>query len=377
MADVKIQKSTFQPIFTLHNSADNRVKSKISGVFMKKILKIIPFIAVLVIMLGSVSIAKMIHSKNVGSFHVNTGPDKNGEIYTVRKFDSISSVLIIDMNNHSKKRKVNQGEYFYDDKTTNLTLKNPLPFDNPVVHMEGKIAQPESFCLYDFSGTADELLVLLDGREAVENYEYTFSQGNRTLTFRNDIHPESNGGFHIMYQTEDGETHSFGNWGKKDGDKLAELQWKWLTKTQSAPPMVMKDRSDVSNRKLSKEVGFSVLLPKGDSTFIIEKMEDGAKCFSVMRWFDAKALVVECKNRPFLKGDETKYAEEMQIVQVGDVSFTKQKVRGLQTDGNGTEKEIWLIVYEWQKNTTYYQMNVEEDKIDMAEKAMNEFLFKK
>ena len=344
---------------------------------MKKILKIIPFVAVLVMLIGSVALTKMIHSKNVGNFHVNTGLDKNGEIHTVRKFDSIYSVLIIDMNNHSRKQKLNQYEFYYDDNTTKLTLKNPLPFDNAVVHIEGKIAQPESFCLYDLSGTADELLVLLDDREATENYEYTFSGENRTLTFRNDIHPERDGLFHIMYQTEDGETHSFGNWGKKDGDKLAELQWKWMAKTRNAPPMVMKDRSDVSNKKLSKEVGFSVQLPKGESTFIVEKMEDGEKQFSVMRWFDMKGLVVECKNQPFLKGDETKYAEEMQIVQVGDASYTKQKVKGVQTDGNGSEKEIWLLVYEWQKKSTYYQMNVEEDKIDMAEKAMNEFLVKK
>ena len=260
---------------------------------------------------------------------------------------------------------------------TKLTLKNPLPFDNPVIHIEGKITQPESFCLYDFSGTTNELLVLLDGREAIENYEYTFAGESRTLTFRNDIHPENDGLFYITYQSEDGETHSFGNWDKKDGDRLAELEWKWMTKTQNAPPMVMKDRSDISNKKLSKEVGFSVQLPKGNSTYIIEKMEDGEKLFSVMRWFDTKGLVVECKNRPFLKGDEIKYVEEMQVVQIGDATFTKQKVKGVQTDDTGDEKEIWLFVYEWQKDDTYYQMNVEENKIDMAEKAMNEFLFKK
>ena len=67
----------------------------------------------------------------------------------------------------------------------------------------------------------------------------------------------------------------------------------------------------------------------------------------------------------------------MQVVQIGDVTFTKQKVKGVQTDDTGDEKEIWLFVYEWQKDDTYYQMNVEENKIDMAEKAMNEFLFKK
>lgn len=341
---------------------------------MKKILKIIPFIAVLVIILGSVALAKIIHSKKAGTFHVNTGPDRNGEIHTIRNFESINSVLIIEMNNHSRKRKISQDDYFYDDKTTKLIFKDPLPFDNSVVHIEGKISQPESFCLYDFSGTADELLVLLDGREAVENYEYTFSNESRILTFRNDIHPETDGLFYIMYQSADGETHSFGNWGKEDKDKLAELQWKWMTKTQNAPPMVMKDRSDVSNRNLSKEVGFSVQLPKGNSTYIIEKMEGGEKIYSVMRWFDKHGFVVECKERPFLRGDETEYAEEMEVVQIDKQSYTKQKIQGVQTDGKGNENKIWLVVYEWQKNGTYYQMNVEENKIDMADKIMKDFI---
>ena len=305
---------------------------------MKRIFKIIPFAAVLAIMLGSVALSKAIHSKNAGTFHVNTGPDKNGEIYTIRKFDTVSSIIIIDMNNHSKRRTLNQDEWAYDSAITRLTLKNPLPFKDSVIHVEGKSAQPEEFCLYDFSGTADSLLVLLDGREAAENYEYTFSPETRTITFRSDIHPETDGLFHIMYQAEDGGLHSFGNWGKKDGDKLAELQWKWMTKTQSAPPMVMKDRSSVSNRKLSKEVGFSVQLPKGDTTFITETMENGEKVFSVMRWFNKDGAVVECRNRPFPEGDET-----------------------------------GLSVYDWQKNGTYYQMTVEEDKADAAEKLMKDF----
>lgn len=341
---------------------------------MKKIFKALPFVGVLAMLLGSVFAAKELHSKKGDRFHVNTGPDKNGEIHTVRKFESISSVVVIDMDKHSKKRKIPDDEWIYDAATTKLTFKNPLPYKNPVVHVEGKIVRPEKFYLHDFSETSDSLLVLLDGREALENYEYTFSPETRTLTFRNDIHPENDGIFFIMYQTQDGQTHSFGNWSKKDGDRLSELSWKWLSKQQNIPPMVMKDRSGVSNKKLSKEAGFSIQLPKGDSTFIIEKMKSGERAVSVMRWFDKTGLVVECKSRPFLSGDETQVAEEMQIVQIGGESFTKQKIKGSQTDASGNKKEVYLIVYEWKLQGTFYQMNVEESKSGVADAAMKEFL---
>ncbi|MBR5965404.1 MAG: hypothetical protein IK015_04750 [Treponema sp.] len=302
---------------------------------MKQILKALPFVAVLAMLLGSVFFAKTLHSKKSGRFHVNTGSDKNGEIHTVRKFVSISSVVIIDMNNHSKKRKIPPSEFSYNTETTQIIFANPLPFENSVVHVEGTIARPEKFYLHDFSGTAESLLVLLNGREAMENYEYTYSPEARTLTFRNDIQPESDGIFFIMYQTQDGQTHSFGNWCKKDGDKLAELEWNWLCKTQNIPPMVMKDRSGLSNKKLSKEVGFSVQLPKGDSTFLIEKMEGGERVRSVMRWFDKSGLVVECKDRPF-------------------------------SDGGANQCE-------WEQNGTYYQMIVPDGKSDIAQKLMKDF----
>ena len=99
--------------------------------------------------------------------------------------------------------------------------------------------------------------------------------------------------------------------------------------------MVMKDRNGLSNKKLSKEVGFSVQLPKGDSTFLIEKMEGGERVRSVMRWFDKSGLVVECKDRPFAEGGANQF--------------------------------------EWERNGTYYQMIVPDGKSDIAQKMMKDF----
>ena len=52
----------------------------------------------------SLAMAKLIRTKQSDVFHVNTGLDKNGEIHTVRMFESVSSVMVIDLNNHSKIR---------------------------------------------------------------------------------------------------------------------------------------------------------------------------------------------------------------------------------------------------------------------------------
>ena len=336
---------------------------------MKKIPKAIPFALVLALMLGSVATARLIHSKPSDHYHVNTGPDRNGKLYSIRVFESVSSVLVIDGDRHSRKRKIPESEYRYDPETTELVLAKPLPYERTVVHMEGKIALPERFCLYDFAGEADSLLVLLDGREAMENYEYTFNPQGRILTFRNDIHPENDGLFHIMYMTEAGEMHSFGNWGEKDGDRLSELQGKWLSRTQNIPMTVMKDRSSVSDRKLSKEAGFRIQIPKGDSTFLVENVEDGEKALSVMRWYDKAGLVVECRGKPFPndgreKGDGHCDGE---ILHLGKTDVSKRLVRGTRSDGSGAEEEVPLAVYGWQTGGTFYQMTVDADKAHAAE----------
>ena len=117
---------------------------------MKKIRNILPFLAVFVLLFGSVALSRLIHTKPENFYHVNTAPGKNGEIHTIQLFDSISSVMIIDFDNHSKKKQLPREEYEYDKSTARLMLKNPLPFKNPVIHIEGIASQPETFFLHDF-----------------------------------------------------------------------------------------------------------------------------------------------------------------------------------------------------------------------------------
>mgnify|MGYP007069904373 CR=1 FL=1 len=301
---------------------------------MKYVRNVLPFVAVLVMLVGSVLVAKMRYASAGNVFPVNTMPDGNGEVRTVRVFDTMDLVLVIDRDNHRKKKKIPLDDCVYDRTTTRLTFLNPLPFAEPVIHVKGKSVQPERFCLYDAPEEAEKILVLLKDREAILDYEYSFDAETKMLTFRSDIHPERDGNFHIMYETADGETYSFGNWGKKDGDKLAELQWNWMHRTLDAPMLVMKDRSSASRRALKKKTGFFVDLPKGNATFLSETMEGTEKRLSLLRWYDDAGLVVTCRAYPFERTEEV-------------------------ADG--------VSVYEWEKRGTYYQMTADAEQKTAAE----------
>lgn len=326
---------------------------------MKRLVSALPFVAAFIFLAGSVLAAKAIHSKPSDVYPVNTVADQNGEIYTIRVFSSISSVIAIDMENHSRRKTIAADGYTYDPETTRLSLNEPLPFGNTVLHIEGTSSRPERFCLHDFAGDTSDLLVLLDGREAIAEYEYSYDREKRMLVFREDIRPEHDGLFHIMYETEYGGTCGFGNWGRKDGDRLAELQGQWLGKRHGTPPFVMKDRSDLSDRKLGREVGFAIQLPKGNSTFICETADGKEKKVSVMRCYD-NGLTVECRATPFPK-DGSVSSGRMEEVQIGSLSVCREEC----TDGGAR-----IFVYEWNRGGSFYQLIADEDTKLAAERLL-------
>lgn len=305
---------------------------------MKSVRSVLPFVAALVLLVGSVLIARAVHARP--SDVVNTGPNQNGEVYTVRVFKDISSVVVIDSKKHARKKHLAPGSYSYDPQTTRLNFAEPLPFSDPVVHVEGTAVQPEQFYMADFSGAESELLVLFKDRVAIAGYEYVYDADTHMITFRSDLHPEADGNFHITFQTEDGTgQHGFGSWRRKDLDTLSELEWQWMHQTQGAPLHVMKYRTGVSDRKLSKEVGFSVRLPKGNGTFLSETMEDMEKHVSVMRWYDDIDAVIECKATPFaeISADDA------------DSSFTRT----------------------WERDGTFYRLGTSAENRAAAEKLLS------
>lgn len=307
---------------------------------MKSVRNVLPFVAAFVVLVGSVLIARAVHARPSDVYPVNTGPNQNGIVYTVRVFKDISSVVVIDSEKHARRKHLAPGSYSYDPQTTRLDFAEPLPFADPVVHVEGTAVQPEQFYIPDFSGAENELLVLFKDRVAIAGFEYVYDADTHLITFRSDLHPEADGNFHITFQTEDGAgQHGFGSWRKKDLDALSELEWQWMHQTQGAPLHVMKYRTGVSDRKLSKEVGFSVRLPKGDSTFLTETMEDMEKHVSVMRWYNAVDAVIECKTTPFaeISADDA------------ETSFVRN----------------------WERDGTFYQLSTSVENRAAAEKLLS------
>ncbi|MCR5622976.1 MAG: hypothetical protein K6G18_14140 [Treponema sp.] len=326
---------------------------------MKRLVSALPFVAAFIFLAGSVLAAKAIHSKPSDVYPVNTVADQKGEIYTIRMFSSISSVIAIDMENHSRRKTIAADGYTYDPETTRLSLNEPLPFGNTVLHIEGTSSRPERFCLHDFAGASSDLLVLLDGREAIEGYEYSYDKANRMLVFREDIRPEHDGLFHIMYETKNGGSCGFGNWGEKDGDRLAELQGQWLARLHSTPPLVMKDRSGLSDRKLGREVGFAIQLPKGNSTFICETADGKEKKVSVMRCYD-NGLTVECRAAPFPNGDGLPPGRTEEI-RLGSLSVRREEC---------VEGDARIFVYEWERDGSFYRLIAGEGTEREAEELL-------
>lgn len=326
---------------------------------MKKLLSALPFVAMFIFLAGSVLAARAIHSKPSDVYPVNTLADQNGEAYTVRVFSSISSVIAVDMERHSRRKTISAGGYSYDPETTRLSLNAPLPFASTVLHIEGTASRPERFCLHDFAGVSSDLLVLLDGREAIEGYEYSYDRANRMLVFREDIRPEHDGLFHIMYETENGGSCGFGNWGRKDGDRLSELQGQWLARLHGTPPLVVKDRSGISDRKLGREAGFKVQLPKGTATFICETTEGNEKRVSVTRCYDS-GLTVECRAAPFPNGDGLPHGR-IEEVRLGSLSVSREEC---------VEGGARIFVYEWDRGGSFYRLIAGEGTEREAEELL-------
>ena len=103
--------------------------------FAKSIRPAVPFLAVLFLLVGSVALSRAVHSRSRDVYYVNTAPDANGEVHTVRVFDSISSVVVIDFKHRSRKKKIALADVSYDRTTTRLSFASPLPFAESVVHI--------------------------------------------------------------------------------------------------------------------------------------------------------------------------------------------------------------------------------------------------
>ena len=228
---------------------------------------------------------------------VNTGPDLAGRIYTTQVIDQVDRVAVHDLVDRSLHLELVPEEWRYDSQTTELTVKRPIPFKNPVYHLEGTGKRPARFLLPENLNPAEEPFVLLGDRIAVEGYDYTWHPQQRLLTFREDLNMEKET-FEVNYWTLPEGEASFGNRVSKRGDVADYLMaqreraaWKrrvesgsafpFLEKSASGPPhLVMRPPTDaekkqwlsepaeiiltrfgISDQEIGKEVGFDTRIP--------------------------------------------------------------------------------------------------------------------
>lgn len=273
---------------------------------MKKLLcRVLPFLTMFIIATGSVivSCATTPSMNNDTSISLNVGRSMNGDFSTIWVFDEIRSVIIVNMEDRSRKIELTRDEWGYNRVTTELSILREIPYQEYVASIEGNVLFPHTFILNNLE-EEEALAVILDDRLAIAGYDYSFEPENNQLVFRNDVNLKKNP-WCISYQTPEGSS-MLGEWEPDEQDKIdylmAEHQnrylnsWYdrqdsfWFFKTvrkdsdpdrinqkpelekRSASPeelkqiksntvSVMKYRGQESFKTLTKELGFSASLP--------------------------------------------------------------------------------------------------------------------
>ena len=268
--------------------------------------KILPFLLMLVLILGSVVVScatspqYRYSGKNTGNYlTMNTDRTLSGDIYTYQIFSHIDKVIVFNRSNRAEKIELSKEDWAYDSSIGLLTLKRDVKYKDIIIHIAGSAEKPVRFYLPGFRGEPEDLFVVLGKRLAINGFDYTFNPGTRTLIFRDDLDPEKES-YSISYETESGGV-GLGNWDPEDGDELAYLEAQHrreklnrfyksreefyffeapaapgdkpelvlrtptpeeISAMMNYPVKVMKFRFRVSDKLISKEAGFDVSTPE-------------------------------------------------------------------------------------------------------------------
>lgn len=191
------------------------------------ILKTVAFICMLLLSTGSVFLSCVTAAPEKRRTSdaiavVNTGKDDEGKIFSGWVYQHISSVMLIDDSDRSRKIELSSEQWRYNQSTSELELHLSIPFDDYIVHMEGEPLHPQQCVLHGIATTMDDLLVILDGRLAIEDYDYRISESGDRVVFRDDIDLRKHDWF-IRYATQTGAA-SMGEWKPDDRDRLAYIE---------------------------------------------------------------------------------------------------------------------------------------------------------
>ena len=264
---------------------------------MKKILVLIGALAIAptLVIISCMSTSARIDG-NHDKINLNTGPDKNGDIFSIQVIDRLDRVLVLDMTDRSKRMELNADDWSYDPKTTKITVKRAIPYINPVYHLEGSSEKPLRFILLN-AKTGDNPIVFMDKRVAIDDIDYFWNPQTSLLTLRKNVNLDKPG-FYVDYITNDGSA-CFGDMGEaEDADRIEYFlaqkrrdDWKekiekgddfpFLEKKASGDPVVVMRKPDPQEKlellsnsapiiksrdkdasAISKEVGFDARIPE-------------------------------------------------------------------------------------------------------------------
>lgn len=384
--------------------------------------KLIPFILVLVITIGSVIFSCMMKKQTI-SFNISQSPD--GNVYTMRKMAEITKVVAFDPMDRSRMMEYPSDSFSYNAETTEITFKQKSDGKTDYV-IEGKPEQPAAFVLCDLDVSAGPVFVFFDNSVAAENSDYMLDTHTKTLVFREDLNPDavphviawqtSYGMSSIVERIDEIESMYLkanaiwlADLIRRDIEKqtqnpdiviengIAHIVMKPLSEEEKQrmideiPVMQVKPRPKVSLRKVSKEVGFSVAYPetvevgnimwKTFGPLVIENTVKGSTIRTVELYYqengdpESESLVVTLSA---VKNDEKLQWEIETSVLDFEIPITKRTAYAITQLQPSEEKYTAskYCYYSWSLKGIQYQMSAEESESEKVEQFIKAFVSK-
>ena len=176
------------------------------------------------------SIAILSSCKSTPTTFVNTGADTNGEVYTVYVFSKLTKVNAVNKET---------GETFVIPtkkcKYESVTTKVQIPLDKSIpykaeeltFHVEGKMATPYKFILYNLDKKRENFIVFVEGKPVSLGTDYTYDSKTSCITFiTEDFMP--NMSYEILWITDTDGMSSISNDFEKFKDKYESLALSWI-----------------------------------------------------------------------------------------------------------------------------------------------------
>jgi len=394
----------------------------------------LPFIAMLVVALGSVVFSCATTEKSARTvsgkpFYVNTAADGDGRIRTIQVLSCIDRVILMDQRDRSRRTELKSASWRYDPATTELALLEGEPYKNTIIHVEGKPEAPARFVLREIAGD-DELFVAVDGRIAIRGFDYSFDLARSVLVFREDFDPLTME-YKIMYRTSDGGLHSIGDWKPENDDKFAYLEAQYFAEMvtrdnrkagmdyyldpsvfesgkphlvlrapkpeekaamDASPMTVTKPRFSASDRAVSKEVGFDVRTPTGidlgsgrgkligEGKMIEESAENGRLRRHALEFYALGGSVFDGTDNLELRLGDTPFSDnkaiderlviERKSLEEAGIAVLRECIWGTHVRSGEKPEVVDLAVYSWKDRGVYFQLTCDNTQSGNAEAAI-------